>query len=435
MLSKTRKILSNCYNRKIKTDQNNEMTLYINDKNDKLFITCFYTKNYFKKTFSNSFSLQDLQKQLPYYNQFYKIKPILNEIINNQFRGSEYIKGNEEKSEEITLIIPLPSFTCKNISFNLKEKKKSYKEEYREYKIITNIYEEELVIANFNSKILIGKDKEKHAIKFWISPIHKISAKLIYSFYENFCLNNENEKMEINFNIGRSKKVRNFHQTCDNKKRILILFKSKNEIFGAYTPLSFNSLNKYGYDNESFLFSLNRLKKYPKNSFNKTKSIWCYKNYGPSFHYDLYFLENSMNVVELDKNNYLTSDNWINRKDCFIDSEGIILDSLEIFQIVEEDNNQDKINLMNYEEEEKIDDSDFPKDKINNNLNNINNENIKKNHNNEKNEIIINTSNTNSEIMNEGIKGDFNGNFPEDNINHKKTKKIKIEENIHKKYR
>jgi len=35
-------------------------------------------------------------------------------------------------------------------------------------------------------------------------------------------------------------------------------------------------------------------------------------------------------------------------------------------------------------------------------------------------------------IMNEGIKGDFNGNFPEDNINHKKTKKIKIEENIHK---
>ncbi len=273
------------------------------------------------------------------------------------------------------LIIPLPSFTCKNISFNLKEKKKSYKEEYREYKIITNIYEEELVIANFNSKILIGKDKEKHAIKFWISPIHKISAKLIYSFYENFCLNNENEKMEINFNIGRSKKVRNFHQTCDNKKRILILFKSKNEIFGAYTPLSFNSLNKYGYDNESFLFSLNRLKKYPKNSLNKTKSIWCYKNYGPSFHYDLYFLENSMNVVELDKNNYLTSDNWINRKDCFIDSEGIILDSLEIFQIVEEDNNQDKINLMNYEEEEKIDDSDFPKDKINNNLNNINNEN------------------------------------------------------------
>ena len=60
MLSKTGKTLSNCYNRKIKTDQNNEMDLFINDKNDKLFITCFYSKNYYKKTFTNSFSLEEI---------------------------------------------------------------------------------------------------------------------------------------------------------------------------------------------------------------------------------------------------------------------------------------------------------------------------------------------------------------------------------------
>ena len=158
-----------------------------------------------------------------------------------------------------------------------------------------NIYEEELVIANFNSNILIGKDREKHAIKIWISPNHKIFAKLIYSFYEKFCLNNEKEK--ISFSNGHSETVERFHQVCDYKK-ILILYRSKNEIFWAYTPLSFNSLDEYDYDNESFLFSLNRFQKYPKISFNKTKSIWCFKNYGPSFHYDLYFLENKMNVVE-----------------------------------------------------------------------------------------------------------------------------------------
>ena len=103
---------------------------------------------------------------------------------------------------------------------------------------------------------------------------------------------------------------------------------------------------------------------------------------------------------------------------------------------------------MNDDElEQKNDDKDVFKDKIiNNNLNNINTENIinklnyiinknetnKKNHNNEKDEILINTSNTNNEIKNEEIKNDFTGNFSEDNKNYKKKKKLKIEENMNK---
>ena len=169
------------------------MNLNINDKNDKLFITCFYSKNYFKKTFTNSFSLEELQKESNYYKQFNNVKEILDEIIENQYKGREYIEGNED-TEEITLIIPIPSKKHQKISFNLKEKKKLKEEETQEYKSIVKNYEEELVISNFNSTILKGKDKEKHAIKFWISPNHKIFAKLIYSFYENFYLNNENKK-------------------------------------------------------------------------------------------------------------------------------------------------------------------------------------------------------------------------------------------------
>ena len=64
-------------------------------------------------------------------------------------------------------------------------------------------------------------------------------------------------------------KVENFHSVCDNKRCILMICKSKNEIFGGYTPLSFNSLNEYGYDNESFLFSLNKLENILKILFQK----------------------------------------------------------------------------------------------------------------------------------------------------------------------
>ena len=48
-----------------------------------------------------------------------------------------------------------------------------------------------------------------------------------------------------------------------------MICKSKNEIFGGYTPLSFSTANEYGCDNHSFLFSLTRLEKYPKDSFNR----------------------------------------------------------------------------------------------------------------------------------------------------------------------
>ena len=40
-----------------------------------------------------------------------------------------------------------------------------------------------------------------------------------------------------------------------------------------------------------------------------------------------------MEAVKFDRKTYLTPDNWVNTENCYVGSEGILLDSLEIFQI------------------------------------------------------------------------------------------------------
>lgn len=82
------------------------------------------------------------------------------------------------------------------------------------------------------------------------------------------------------------------------------------------------------------MFSLNKLQKYPKDSYNNTDSLWCYKDYGPCFHWDLYFRENKIHAVKYEKKNYLTPEKWIDKKNCYVNEEGILLDSLEVFQII-----------------------------------------------------------------------------------------------------
>ena len=329
------------YTIKIKTKENNEMEVSIGYEDSKLSIKAFFYKNYFKKTFSNAFTLDELKESSSYYKQFNNEKEILKEIINNKLKGEEKIEGNEETSNVINLEIPLPSTNFSKISFELKQVKKSPQEILYEYKYIINLYENKFRIANFNSKILAGKELEKETIKLWISPKNKLEAKLLFSFHD--IQYNGDNKSKYTYSLKEDINVRNFHKACDNKYSILVICKSKNEIFGGYTPLCFNSLDEYGKDNESFLFSLNKLEKYPKDNYDKTDSLWCYKNYGPCFHWDLYFREKKIHAVKFEKKNYLTPEKWINKNNCYVNDEGILLDSLEVFQIAVNDRYYHKI--------------------------------------------------------------------------------------------
>jgi len=336
-------ILEIKYEIKIKTNENNEMNLSICIKDTKLCLNCYFYKNYFKKTFSNSFSLDELKESSPYFRQFNSEKEILNEIMNNTCKGKEKIEGNEETSNLIKLIIPLPGSQYKNMLFELKEIIKTPEEILNEYKSIVKQYENKLKFSNFNSKILTGKDLEKETLKMWISPKKRLTTKLLFSFHDIKYDNDNYNRVYFNYDYqiemsDLKETVGTFHKKCDNISNILIICKSGTEIFGGYTPLSFSCKDDYGYDNNSFLFSLNKLEKYPKNSYDNSKSIWCYKNYGPSFEYDLYFREGKINIVKSEKSNYLIYNKWINEKNCIHNRRGILLESLEIFQIIDEDN-------------------------------------------------------------------------------------------------
>ena len=316
------------YKINVNSNKHDDIKIEIKTIENNLDFNLFFIENFIKKTYIGKFSLDDLKNQSNYFNQFNDIKMIIDEI--KGYIGNRKIEVNEEE-ENITIKFPISSIIYKNIEFILTLKPKSDKEKIEEYE---NILKELFDISEFNSKIL--KDEHKKFIKNWISPFKNLSAKLIYSFYIENDADFQKEKIDFYGKIKIYKKVKdvnNFHYKCDNKKNLLVLCKSKNEIFGGFTPLEFSSDNSYGYDNDSFVFSINKLKKYPKIDQNSNCSIWKYKNYGPCFSYDLCFEEESMNYISFSQKRYAIPENFINKKNSYYKLGLIILDSIEIFEI------------------------------------------------------------------------------------------------------
>ena len=88
---------------------------------------------------------------------------------------------------------------------------------------------------------------------------------------------------------------KDFHKFCDNKGPTLIIIKAKNDrIFGGFTPLNWeikNGDNIYDESNQTFLFSLNLMKKF--DMINTKKVAIRNASYGPSFgDWDLKIEEN-----------------------------------------------------------------------------------------------------------------------------------------------
>ena len=65
----------------------------------------------------------------------------------------------------------------------------------------------------------------------------------------------------MSINVGTSK---DFHKYCDNKGPTLTIVKTtKNKMFGGFTPLNWDDSGvKYDKNNQTFIFSLNLMKKY-----------------------------------------------------------------------------------------------------------------------------------------------------------------------------
>jgi len=86
-----------------------------------------------------------------------------------------------------------------------------------------------------------------------------------------------------------------FHKLCDNISPNLLLIKdNKNNIFGGFTKVTWEKKDLTKNDPESFLFSLNKNKKYYQ-KHKEYETIYCYSAYGPWFYGgDIGFNRNNM---------------------------------------------------------------------------------------------------------------------------------------------
>ena len=139
--------------------------------------------------------------------------------------------------------------------------------------------------------------------------------------------------MNINGNLSKD-----FHNYCNNKGPTLTIIKTtKNKIFGGFTPLNWdnNGRNKVDKDNQTFLFSLDLLKKYDLIDKNKT-AIYCCKGYGPYFGGRDFSIEKNMKKGETYSNR---DTNFINNNNLDLtggkgNNEYFEIDNFEVFKVL-----------------------------------------------------------------------------------------------------
>ena len=134
---------------------------------------------------------------------------------------------------------------------------------------ISNIDKSSIKFVFKNSSIIFKDIKSQNLIINWIKE--KTNKNIT--------------KLELIFKMSKNGSLsKDFHKACDNQGPTLILIKSKNnKTFGGFTPLNWIDKGGGQYDksNQTFLFSLNLMKKYDMININKL-AIKC-ASYGPNF--------------------------------------------------------------------------------------------------------------------------------------------------------
>lgn len=95
--------------------------------------------------------------------------------------------------------------------------------------------------------------------------------------------------LKLLYRRGGDMSYETFHSKCDNKGPTVVICKSKNEKFGGYTNVCWESLNGVGkYVDEPFLFNINKNKvlHYTNKVF---PSVFLHKDHGPDFNWDFVF--------------------------------------------------------------------------------------------------------------------------------------------------
>ena len=261
------------------------------------------------------FTLQEIKNNNKYFLQFENNQEIFNELIYKSEKGYSIINRD---NNNFVLKILLYSSKFQDIEFILKTKIKSYEDKLKElYTMISEVKNENFELKHAidnlktensqlkeNNKLLFdSKNKESRKIENKNKP--KKSKKNIIdegekkSIKQSLILNGDEEKInQLNIFISPSLKFNSeliyqmtrdgkafekFHELCDNISPNLLLIKDdKENIFGGYTNVCWEKTDCKKTDPTSFLFSLNKNKKYyPRNKY--SFQILCFPDSGPRF--------------------------------------------------------------------------------------------------------------------------------------------------------
>ena len=326
----------------------------VNFRNKSNYIEISATlQNNIKIEYEKKYYLDDLKK-----NKFLSICDSINEVYEQIISelGKTKNKIIIEEKNQIYIIIPIDHIKVKEIKFILNEKKRyekdlnkglfneisnlkddnrKLKEEiinlkdenrtiYEKLEFITNenqqlndkniVLEEQIKnileelnflqkekdINNFESSSILYDDTKQNLIMEWIKE--KTNKNII--------------KLELIFKMSENGySAKDFHNYCDYRGATLIIIKTKNKIFGGFTPLSWTSNSKgdglYDSSNKTFIFSLDLMKKF--DIINKENyAIYCKDNSGPIFGHSDISLDFNLTFGKCSatkKSNYLSENN------------------------------------------------------------------------------------------------------------------------------
>ena len=273
-----------CENKFKLKNKDSSYTLYLANESNSLVIKITEDDSIPLRTFSETFSLNDLTKENRYFKFFETIDEIIIEFQN--LMEDNKVEFSVETSvfllilhlslkviEEVKLSIPQKNINSKDIiselCSSLNDLRKKVK--YLENQMISKISEEKLKESLISKEIILNEEEEK-MIKNWI--LKK--------------LNKENSKIELNllYKLTRDGDgCSTFHTKCDGKGPTIIIIQTTSGYkFGGYTSINWdNTTNNYKKDELAFIFSLNKKKKYKIKSEKIGNAIWSGSNYGPIF--------------------------------------------------------------------------------------------------------------------------------------------------------
>ena len=284
---------------------NFQYLISISIKSDSLLFSINSVDKIPSVSYEKSFTFDEIIKLNRYFKMFDTIPDILSEIkniIKNDLKNIK-LEGGKNNTESLMLTFPLPSYSSKEISFEIEKRLKGEKEEiaalYKSIEILSekikkleenNIRENKNYIQNLENKIS-ELEKENIFLKNEINKINKyLFPESIFhskiSFDEKMIKDWIGKRFSSKLLFSTSKngtEPSEFHRLCDNKGPTIIFIETtKGYKFGGYTELDWDTSGQYKKDNETFLFSINNKQKFTKRNY-KYCSIYCRNDLAPSF--------------------------------------------------------------------------------------------------------------------------------------------------------